>query len=67
MSETEGSDWHEEEMRLAYNRKRQWLNRRGSVVRWFFEPFPGLWWIRSMWMGVFTGLFLGFLIGVSVA
>lgn len=59
--------WHAKEMRLANQRKQQWLDRRGKIVSWFVEPWPASYWIGSTWAGLMAGLLLGVLIGVSLA
>ena len=59
--------WHHREMRLADERKQAWLDNRGRVVTWLFEPFPRPFWLVSAQAGVMAGFISGAFLALSIA
>ena len=54
-------------MRLADERKQAWLDNRGRVVTWLFEPFPRPFWLVSAQAGVMAGFISGAFLALSIA
>lgn len=62
----ENESHHFEEIRLAHERKAEWLANRGAIVTWWVKPWPASCWLSSMWVGLITGMMAGFLMAVMV-